>query len=610
MVIHLNYGWKGSIEDFLKLSLDDFIETLTSYVYGSLSPQERQTEQEKIRFQQFAWKDCFIKLQKIFLSYPQLNGWLLFEYAILRGSGRRPDVLLILPGQILVIECKSYNEVSTGEYLQTSLYVRDIMHYHSTVQQRALKVRGVLLLTNHTCEKVVQKEKFQIYLASQNSLSLLINKIINEDTKHPLISIDDFLEGTYQPSPSMLEAARAILNNENLPRIKAVDSSNFDEVDQTIHSVIEYAKATNTHHLILVSGEPGAGKTYLGLKIAHETNNAVYLSGNGPLVEVLQDTLQNRTFVQSLYGYKKDYLKYKKTPHEQIIIFDEAQRAWDAEQMKQPFSEPDVIIQIAKANKPWSVVIGLIGNGQEIHLGEESGLSLWNTAIKDQKITVHSKDENHLFTHAQSYKHNKHLHLNCSFRSHAALNYYAFIHALLDGDIENTTLFKQPLEQQRYSFFVTNDLDHAKTELNKLYNEDQKTYGILYSSGVKVSKPIPVIPFDQSKKFPKPTTAYFNYPNSPFYCKKLQYAATEFQTQGLELDTALIYWDEDLYWNNGQWNFQHKKRDAKNPEQMKLNAYRVLLTRGRDATFIYIPNKPILKNTWDLFTQTLKIPIL
>lgn len=90
----------------------------------------------------------------------------------------------------------------------------------------------------------------------------------------------------------MLEAARSILNNEPLPDIKAVSSSNFSEIQQTVRSIIEEAQHTNTHHLILVSSEPGAGKTYLGLTIAHEMKNAVYLSGNGPLVDVLQDTIK------------------------------------------------------------------------------------------------------------------------------------------------------------------------------------------------------------------------------------------------------------------------------------------------------------------------------
>ena len=609
MVITLNYGWKGSIRDFLQLPLNDFIQTLTSYVYSSLTSQQWHDEQEKIQSQQRAWKDCFEKLQGIFKNYNDLDGWFIFEYSILRGSGRRPDVLLLLPGHVLVIECKSYNTVNAAEFLQTSLYVRDIEHYHSTVLQHALKVTGVLWLTNGDNPALFARQEYQIYEASIHSFPKLINGLLKRGNGHT-ITAEGFLAGTYEPSPSMLEAARAILNNEALPRIKAVDSSNFDDVYNTIQSVIEEARQTNSHHLILVSGEPGAGKTFLGLKIAHATQNSVYLSGNGPLVEVLQDTLNNKTFVQSLYGYKRDYLQHGKTPQEQIIIFDEAQRAWDAQKMNSHLSEPDVIIQIAKANKPWSVVIGLIGDGQEIHLGEESGLSLWNTAIQNQGITVHAKHENRLFSNAERYEQHEHLHLNCSLRSHAALQYYSFVNTMLDCDIHSAINYKQPLVQQRYPVLITDNLEKAKTHIQGLYNGDQKTFGVICSSGADKLKAISVVPFGERNILPKPATAYFNYSTSPYYCKNLRYAATEFQTQGLELDCAIVHWDEDLCWNGSNWDCFYTKKDAKNPEQMKLNAYRVLLTRGRDATIIYVPPKQILAKTWTLLTETLQFPIL
>lgn len=605
----MNCGWKGSIQDFLNFSLRDFIQSLTSYVYGSLSAQQWQDEQQKIHSQQRAWQDCYEKLQTIFQHYQAVEGSLIFEYSILRGSGRRPDVLLLLPGHVLVIECKSYNDVTAAEFLQTSLYVRDIEHYHSSVQQHSLKVTGVLLLTNDSSEELLPINKFQIYLASQNSFYKLLCLLLKKRTDAS-ITADQFLAGTYQPSPSMLEAARAILHNEDLPRIRAIDSSNYEEVYATVQAVIEEAIKTNTHHLVLVSGEPGAGKTFLGLQIAHATPKSVYLSGNGPLVDVLQDTLSNKTFVQSLYGYKRDYLQHGKTPHEQVIIFDEAQRAWDAKKMGSHLSEPDVIIQIAKANKPWSVVIGLLGDGQEIHLGEESGLSLWNTAIQNQHITVHAKHENKLFRNAEHYEQHEHLHLNCSLRSHAALNYYAFVNTLLDGDIHQANYYKKPLEKQRYPVLITDSLRKATAHIRGLYAEDHKTFGLICASGADGLKKVPVIPFGNRNELPKPATAYFNYPASPYYCKNLQYAATEFQTQGLELDCAIVHWDEDLCWNGQNWIATHTKNGAKSPVQMKLNTYRVLLTRGRDTTIIYIPPKPQLAQTWTLLKEVLELPIL
>lgn len=69
--------------------------------------------------------------------------------------------------------------------------------------------------------------------------------------------------------------------------------------------------------LALVTGVPGAGKTLLGLDFVHKTHNgmdqsSVFLSANGPLVEVLQHALQNKTFVSSLRNYVKEYGIHKR----------------------------------------------------------------------------------------------------------------------------------------------------------------------------------------------------------------------------------------------------------------------------------------------------------
>ena len=605
----MNYGWQGTVKEFLSLTSKELIQTLTHNVYGNVTVIIDLEERRKIESQQRAWLDCYDKLQNLLPAYEELNGYIIFEYNILRGSGRRPDVLILFPGEVLVIECKSYNKVDTSEYLQTELYVRDIQEYHSVVQEQQLQVTGVLFLTNHEDERLLSQPNFQIYIASKFSLALLLDRLVKR-SEGEVTTATDFLGGIYSPSPSMLEAARAILNDEPLPQIKAIKSSNFEEVYATVQDVIKEAQTTNTHHLVLVSGEPGAGKTFLGLKIAHDTPSAVYLSGNGPLVEVLQDTLKNKTFVQGLYGYKHDFLRQRKVPQEHVIVFDEAQRAWDATKMNSPFSEPDVIMQIAQQQKSWSVVIGLIGDGQEIHLGEESGLMLWNEAIKNCDIHVHTKHKDELFTYALRHTTQQHLHLNCSLRSHSALRYYAFVNSLLANDIERALAYKNEVISQKYPILITRDLARLKTKLGNMYKEDNKTMGIVCASGADQLKDVPPIPFAARYVMPKYYTEYFNYPDSPYFCKKLQYSATEFQTQGLELDCAIVHWDEDLCWNGHRWQSSYVKEQAQNPHQMKINAYRVLLTRGRDATIIYIPPKVQLDKTWELFTDKLGISIL
>ncbi|MEW4108303.1 MULTISPECIES: DNA/RNA helicase domain-containing protein [Bacillus cereus group] len=609
----MNYGWAGTIEQFKQLDVQFFIKQLLDHVYKT------NTNDPKIDSQKRAWIDSYNKLQDLFNRFSNLDASLIFEYEILRGGGRRPDVLLLINGYLIVLECKSYNSVSPSEYIQTSLYMRDLEHYHSAIQQSNMQVIGVLLLTNYEGERWVFQKEYQVTLSTVDGLESILKRIINK-TKVPTLTLEEIIDGVYEPSPSMLEAARSILNNEPLPDIKAVSSSNFPEVQQTVRSIIEEAQRTNTHHLILVSGEPGAGKTYLGLTIAHEMKNAVYLSGNGPLVDVLQDTLKNRTFVQGLFGYKMDFLEKRMIPKEQIIIFDEAQRAWDTKKVDQSLtrrnrevqnlSEPDIIMNVTTNNKPWSVTIGLIGDGQEIYSGEEGGLALWNHAIAGKNVTVHSKHSNSIFTNAAHYRTHSQLHLNSSFRAHAALKYYKIINTLLDANFEQTKQLIHKLPKEHYQLFITRDLAKAKHTLHQLYQDDTKTVGVVCAGGADHQKEVPVLPRDERYERPSKIAQYFNYAESQYYCRALNYSSTEFQTQGLELDMTLVHWDDDLYLQNGTWKGQHYQWGVEDPFQIKLNAYRVILTRGRDGTIIYIPPKPILDETWNLLKNHLHIPEL
>ncbi|MGG3726032.1 DNA/RNA helicase domain-containing protein [Bacillus wiedmannii] len=609
----MNYGWAGTIEQFKQLDVQFFIKQLLDYVYKT------NTNDSKIDSQKKAWIDSYNKLQDLFNRFSNLDASLIFEYEILRGGGRRPDVLLLINGYLIVLECKGYNSVSPSEYIQTSLYMRDLEHYHSAIQQSNMQVIGVLLLTNYEGKRWVFQKDYQVTLSTVDGLESILKRILNK-TEVPTLKLEEIINGVYEPSPSMLDAARSILNNEPLPDIKAVSSSNFPQVQQTVRSIIEEAQHTNTHHLILVSGEPGAGKTYLGLTIAHEMKNAVYLSGNGPLVDVLQDTLKNRTFVQGLYGYKMDFLEKRMIPKEQIIIFDEAQRAWDTKKVDQSLtkrnrkaqnlSEPDIIMDIATNNKPWSVTIGLIGDGQEIYSGEEGGLALWNHAIAGKNVTVHSKYPNSIFTNAAHYRAHSQLHLNSSFRAHAALKYYEIINTLLDANFEQTKELIHKLPKEHYQLFITRDLDKAKLTLHQLYQDDTKTVGVVCAGGADHQKEAPVLPRDERYERPSKIAQYFNYPESQYYCSALNYSSTEFQTQGLELDMTLVHWDDDLYLQNVAWKGQHYQWGVEDPFQIKINAYRVILTRGRDGTIIYIPPKPILDETWNLFKNHLHIPEL
>ncbi|NGM83956.1 DUF2075 domain-containing protein [Paenibacillus sp. 7124] len=578
------YGWKGSIIEFIQEKPEDIVHELCLYVYEQPETELRNHNQEHIS-QVDAWYDSITFLRGELEQLAPIEGALIWEYSLPREKGRRPDVLVLLPGELLVLEFKRYVEIHESEYNQASFYVRDLKEYHSAVQECSLKVRGALVITQELSYPLQGIEAYQIYRVGRGGLAKLIHSVIaKSDGTLPIVD-QEFVEGIFQPLPSIIESAKSIMRNEPLPVIRSIKSSNFESVLQEVVHIAEQAEQEGSHHLVLVAGVPGAGKTYVGLTLAHELQDAVYVSGNGPLVDVLQDTLKTKAFVQSLYGYKMDYLNRRKVPKEHIIIFDEAQRAWDATQMKRDVSEPEVIIEIAQT-KPWSVVVGLIGTGQHIHLGEERGISLWNVAIRDKQVFVHGKDYKDQFPHTFRYIDHSHLHLNVSLRTHAAAMYHEWVELLLEGQFEQCRELKKTLQAHRYTIKHMERIEDAIQYVQRMYEGTNKTYGVVLSSGARAPSNLQHLPKAERYQRPIPHVAYYNYPDSAYYCRNLRYGASEFQVQGLELDMAILYWGEDLMWTSNGWSYKKLRTDANHPEQLKQNAYRVLLTRGRDGIII------------------------
>lgn len=163
--------------------------------------------------------------------------------------------------------------------------------------------------------------------------------------------------------------------------------------------------------MVLRTGVPAAGKTLVGLQVAlsaaleeccrfgrQRTRGApaTFPSGNGPLVQVLQHALKNRTFVQDMHRYIREYLLEhpERVPDERVIVFDEAQRAWDAPKIVDFYStrlpadrinlrrsEAGLFIEVADRLSDGAVVLALVGEGQEIHTGEDGEMARWAAAV-------------------------------------------------------------------------------------------------------------------------------------------------------------------------------------------------------------------------------------
>jgi hypothetical protein len=591
----LRCGWSGIIAQFLTLEESSFIVQLTEFI--------GEAKDEQVG----AWRDCYHVLQNVFLPYENENWQLIFEYELPREGGRRPDVLLLIPGELLVMEFKMRGNPRSSDWEQLSSYVRDFNHYHESIAKHSLQVRGALVLTFITEAKMLPNKEKRLYLASGSGLVDFI-AWVKKNAKGKIVNNQEFLQAQYERLPTIVEAARAIMQHEPIPSIRKVNNTNIPQVLDTLSTIVEDAKVSRTHHLVLLTGVPGAGKTLVGLQFSHMMDGAVYLSGNGPLVDVLQDALGNKTFVQALKNFKWEYLKHGAIPKETIFIFDEAQRAWDSKKMKKDFSEPDLMVQIALDQKDWSVIIGLIGEGQEIYEGEEGGLPLWNAAIRNSQWTVHS-NENLIgqFPNAIHHEIHQHLDLNVSLRSHLALGLHSWVHHLLTGNIAQATNETQQLKKDRFTLYVSRNLEKIKAFIHKRYHGQDKQVGFVTSSRREygIRQPYPFVKGlpAGSRYSTKPYVSYYNHAQSEYFSSKLQFAASEFETQGLELDLAVVCWGYDLSWNGREWVDHFKDRNLINPKRIRLNSYRVLLTRGRDGMIIYIPDISHLDATFELYKE-------
>lgn len=418
------------------------------------------------------------------------------------------------------------------------------------------------------------------------------------------------------------------------------DAINLTETTTTVSNIIDYAQKEKKKVICFVTGVPGAGKTLVGLNIAtkhldkEKATTSVFLSGNGPLVAILQEALTRdrvlrekekgnritkssvrdsvKAFIQIIHHYRDAYLVDPKAPYDHVAIFDEAQRAWNKEQTinfmrrkkNQPdfkYSEPEYLISCLDRHEDWAVVVCLVGGGQEINTGE-AGISEWLFAIKNSFphweicVSPNLTDSEYGAIDAISEikercvtKFDKSLHLAVSMRSYRAENVSLFIKQILDLNIleAKKTLLNI---SDKYPIVLTRDVDNAKKWMKEKARGSER-YGIVVSSQAYRLKPLAIdvrVQTDPVQWF----LANKDDVRSSFF---LEDVATEFQVQGLELDWACVTWDGDLRYSEDGWktySFVGSKWQNINKEERKrylINAYRVLLTRARQGMVIVVP---------------------
>jgi DUF2075 family protein len=371
-----------------------------------------------------------------------------------------------------------------------------------------------------------------------------------------------------------------------------------------LREIVRNSENNSERSLAFVSGVPGAGKTLVGLQFVYEESNqdsqAIFLSGNGPLVEVLRDALKSKAFVSDLHAFIKSYGTTSKIPKQHIIVFDEAQRAWDASNMMLKkgvgYSEPELLVAIGERIPNWTSLVGLIGHGQEIHTGEEGGIPGWFDAIESE----HAISDWKVYTPPRFTKNFpnrevmecKELDLNHSLRSKQAEYLHDWVQFLLTGQLSEASRISQKIWIQNFPIFITRDLSEAKNYVTDRFNgEMSKRYGIIASSKDRVLPKYGIKNGFHETKQVKNAKWYNSNLGEPGSCCNMEEVVTEFGCQGLELDMAIVAWGNDFLWDGSSWQMRKMRTriPQQDPHQLRLNSYRVLLTRSREGVVIFIP---------------------
>jgi len=624
-------AWYGaSIREFLDTAPDSILVRLTINGEFALIQTQRDAWVEQIEILRSCLQD--------------LSGSLFLEFSIPR-MGRRIDAVLLIGPVVFVIEFKVGEKIFDRAALdQVWDYALDLKNFHEA--SHAAAIIPILLATE--AGTVVQTEMQwdddkvcrPVSVAISDFRKFLDSAI--QSVTAPLLDHKLWAVAPYHPTPTIVEAARSLYAQHSVEAIARHDAGaqNLHVTSHRIEELVDEARKARRKIICFVTGVPGAGKTLVGLNVAtrrretEEPTHAVFLSGNGPLVAVLREALTRdevlrrkaqgekvrkgkvgesvKAFIQNVHHFRDDALIESGPPIEHVVIFDEAQRAWNLKQTasfmkrkkKRPgfeHSEPEFLISYMDRHRDWAVIICLVGGGQEINTGE-AGIDAWLDAVSrsfpewhmyiSEKLTdseyAAGKVLDRVRRHPKAQFDNS-LHLAISMRSFRAENVSAFVKALLDCEILQAREAFAKLAD-RYPVAITRDLNLAKQWIRK-HARGSERFGLMASSKAQRLKPHAIdIRVDVD-----PVHWFLNDKSDTRSSYYLEDAATEFQVQGLELDWTCVTWDGDLRSTESSWSF-HEFRGSRwcnvsnleNRTYLK-NAYRVLLTRARQGMVIFVP---------------------
>jgi hypothetical protein len=624
--------------------MEDFVGVHPDQLLGRLTTELGMEGFDTNPATTFSWKSEIAQLQKSFRELLQLmpaasQWWVILEYT-LPGIGQRIDCVLLAEDLIYVIEYKGGGTATARAALkQAQEYALNLVDFHEESRGRA--AIPIALGSFKSFIQLDATSKHQGAAVCSEYLPETIRRSFEVwGGKCTAIDAQSWNASRYFPVPGIIRAASEVYAGHDIRDLahNRAGANHLQTTQEAITGLVARARDEGLKQLIIVTGVPGAGKTLAGLNVVQslarelnlEKDQASFLSGNKPLVNVLQTALRRsigsrmngaarsvRSRIREIHRFVKDSDENGRPPADRLIVFDEAQRAWTAAHNLKNFgrnsSEPELVLEIMGRHDGWAVIVALVGGGQEIHTGE-AGLAAWGDAIaKHPEWNVIASPEailggssvggSRLFRHAsvaaEQVKQEPALHLAISRRSYESVVTAAWVNAVLDGKPAGA----QKLSEEGLPIYITRDLGVARAWLTANAKGDRRA-GLVASSGAARLRAdgveAPAYKFLQGVDYVK----WFLEPAGDHRSSnQLEVAMSEFEMQGLEVDFVALLWGGDIVFRKGmlvartlrgvKWcevvGTGDPQASADDPRTKILNKYRVLLTRFRKAKIIFVP---------------------
>lgn len=578
-----------------------------------------------------SWEITLAALQRVARCDAVAHWTLLLEYPLLRLR-KRADVVVLAPNAVFVLEFKTgLSDVARDAARQADDYAQDLHDFHAgcrgvPVVPIAVRPPGSVVDNNPI---LIWHGVAPVQHATTDGLGAFLAATHAAIATAASLDARWWLAQPYRPVPNIVEAARMAFARQAVPDIDATRAEpvGLRRTTAAILRHIESAKTQGQHRVVFVTGIPGAGKTRCGLAVAFETAEAdrgVYLTGNPTLVHVFREALAQDAIeggmratlarqrmearIQALPDFRDHHVSRPDIPDEHVIVIDEAQRSWAREHairktrtraVQLTDSEPGHVLDAMSRHPDWAVVVCLVGGGQEIHDGE-GGLAEWAAAIAARpgwraaapREAVTSPDPRQRITLRVEDAEDADLHLAVPVRAIRGKTMAAWVENVLAGDRQGASRLaaEHPLP-----VFVTRNLDEMRRFLRAAARGRRRS-GLVGSAGAKRLRADGLgveLPHMDAK-----AVAHWFLDAWPDVraSDALEVMATEFSCQGLELDYVGLAWGGDLVLHSDRWlvRFFHGdrwKHRQPNSEAWsnQINTYRVLLTRARYETVIWVP---------------------